>query len=127
MTPTTVTGHLSWDTELREGPTGQHWLILGLVVESDSPLGIGCGLIAGAHCDVICHGSLAREVHGLRAGTVVEVDVDGPRTRTWVSRDGDIRRGIRCRGLAVRVVERPSLSTVVRRILATKPAEDVLR
>ena len=126
MTPTTVTGHLSWDIELRKGPTGKHWAILGLVVENDSPLGTSSGLIAGEHCDVICQGSLAREIDGLRAGTVVEVDVDRPRTRTWVSRDGDIRRGIRCRGLAVRVIERPSLSAVVRRILATKPAEDVL-
>ena len=69
---------------------------------------------------------LADEVAGLRAGTTVEIDVDRPRQRTWMTRDGDVRSGIQYRGLAVRVVEPSSRSGVVRSILAAEPAADVL-
>jgi len=126
MTSTTLTGHLSWNTELHQEPTGENWLILGLVIEDDPRPITECGLVAGDRCDVLCRGFLADEVAGLPAGTTVEVDVDRPRERTWMTRDGDVHSGIQYRGLAVRVVEPSSRSGVVRNILAAEPADDVL-
>jgi len=56
MTSTTLTGHLAWDTELHQEPTGQHWLILGLVIEDDPDLSTECSLVEGDRCDVLCRG-----------------------------------------------------------------------
>lgn len=126
MTTVTLTGHLAWDAELRVGATGQHWLVLGLVIEDHPHLSAECGYAAGDYADVMCYRGLAEDVAGLYAGTTVEIDADRPRRRTWTTRDGKRRSGIQYRALAVRVIELPSMDGVVRSILAEKSVGEVL-
>ena|GEM_PF-1130595 len=126
MTSVTLTGHLTWDADLRRGLTGQHWLRIGLVIEDHPHLSVESGLGTGDWCDVMCYGDLANEVAGLRAGTTVAIDADRPRMRSWTAGDGTERGTIQYRALTVRVMTLPSIDGVARSIIAAKSADEVL-
>ena len=111
---TVVLGHLAWNPELRNGPTGRPWARIALVTTD------------GDHCEAMCFANLARQVSEMRAGTEVVVEVTGQtRSRSWTGADSRRRNTTQYVAQSLQVLAEPSAEGALLRV-STADGVDVL-
>ncbi|MST32705.1 hypothetical protein GHK86_08220 [Acidimicrobiaceae bacterium USS-CC1] len=110
---TDIAGHLSWDATLRHGRNGRPWIRLGLVTTD------------GRQAIVKAFDTLAVTTAGLRSGTDIVATVGPARICEWTDTQGVKRSDVEYVAHRITVVDHPSHTGAVDRILRAE-STDVL-